>query len=174
MTTRVRRRRRHHRGAEDGAALVEFVLLGVVMMAPLMYLAVAVSAVQRNMYAVTQAAREAGRAYVTGTAGNAADRATYAARLALEDQGLPSDDVVLRYAGDHDDCAAASREPWPLIPGTDFAICVTRVMTLPGVPGLLSGSRNTVTGRFIVHADDYRNYGVRRDQPSGPQVGAKS
>ena len=78
---------------DRGTAVVEFVLLGVVLLVPLLYLALALSAVQRTVYGVTQAAREAGRAAVTGTAATAAARAEHAARLALADQGLPADGV---------------------------------------------------------------------------------
>jgi hypothetical protein len=143
---------------DGGAAIIEFVLLGVALLAPLMYLVLAVSVVQRNIYGVTHAAREAGRAYGTGTIDNAAERASYAAQLAMEDQGLPPDRIVVRYGPADADCGAASTTPWPLSPGEEFAICVTQTIMVPGVPGLLLGSRNTVTGRYVVHADDYRDY----------------
>jgi Flp pilus assembly protein TadG len=148
-------------GREDGAAVVELVLLGVVLLAPLLYLVLAVSTVQRSLYGVSQAAREAGRAYATGTAANAPLRAEYAARLALADQGLPVDGVEVRYAAADADCAAAGSTPWPLAPGAVFAVCVTRPVAVPGVPGFLDGRRNTVTGRHVVHADDYRDLGSR-------------
>jgi Flp pilus assembly protein TadG len=144
---------------DSGAAIVEFVLLGVVILVPLMYLVLAVSTVQRNVYGVTQAAREAGRAYGTGTAWNAADRASYAARLAMEDQGLPAQGIAVRYGPADAGCESASVEPWPLTPGSEFAVCVTSTIAVPAIPSVLVGSRNTVTGRFIVHADDYRSYG---------------
>jgi Flp pilus assembly protein TadG len=144
---------------DSGAAIVEFVMLGVVLLIPLMYLALAVSAVQRSLYGVTQAAREAGRAYATGTIEKAAERALYAAQLAMEDQGLSSDGITVLYGPADTDCRAAGTEPWPLMPGAEFAVCVTRTITVPAVPGMLLGDRNTVTGRYVVHADDYRNYG---------------
>lgn len=143
---------------DNGAAVIEFVLLGVVLLVPLMYLVLAVSAVQRSLYGVTQAAREAGRAYATGTIENAAERATYAARLAMEDQGLPADGITVRYGAAGSDCGEAAAEPWPLTPGAEFAVCVSRTITVPAVPGVVLGRRNTVTGRYVVHADDYRDY----------------
>jgi Flp pilus assembly protein TadG len=155
-------RRRSNAGAvgrrrDAGAAVVEFVLLGVVLLVPLAYLALVVSAVQRSLHGVTQAAREAGRAYATGTAGTAAARATYAARLALEDQGLPADGVQVRYGPATGSCADASAAPAPLVPGAVFAVCVTRPLAVPGVPGVVTGERTTVTGRFVVHVDRYRD-----------------
>jgi Flp pilus assembly protein TadG len=154
---------------DSGTAIVEFVLLGVVLLVPLMYLVLAVSAVQRNLYGVTHAAREAGRAYATGTMENAAERAAYAARLAMEDQGLPSDGITVRYGPADRDCHAAGAEPWPLMAGSEFAVCVTQTITVPAVPGVLLGHRNTVSGRYVVHADDYRDYhrAVSAVPPSG-------
>jgi hypothetical protein len=38
---------------------------------------------------------------------------------------------------------------------------VTRPITVPAIPRVLLGSRNTVTGRYVVHADDYRDYRVQ-------------
>ena len=143
---------------EQGSAVVEFVLLGLVLLVPLMYLALAVSVVHGSVLGVTQAAREAGRAYATGTARTAAARAEYAARLALADQGLPPDGIEVRYAAADADCATAHADPWPLRPGATFAVCVSRSVGVPGVPGVLAGSRRTVTGRFVVRADEHRDY----------------
>lgn len=151
------------RSSEDGSAIVEFVLLAVVLLVPLVYLAIAASALQRNLYAVTQAAREAGRGYATGTAADGPDRARYAARLALQDQGLSTAGTEVRYGPADRDCDSADPASWPLTPGAEFAVCVTRSVELPGVPGLLSGGRNTVTGRYVVHADEYRELGPAAD-----------
>lgn len=146
------------RPGDAGTALVEFVLLGVVVLVPLLYLALAASAVQRSVYGVTQAAREAGRAYATGTTATAAARADHAAALALADQGLSAAGAEVRYGPVDGDCADATAEPWPLGPGAVFAVCVTSRLEVPGVPGALAGERTTVTGRFVVHADPYRDY----------------
>jgi hypothetical protein len=141
------------------------VFLGVLLLVPLMYLALALSTVQRNLYGVTQAAREAGRAYATGTAANAASRARYAALLALEDQGVDTTDVVVSYTAVDSDCAAAAPEPPPVLAGADFVICVRRPLTIPAVPTVLVGRPSSVTGRFIVHLDQYRDYGASTGQP---------
>lgn len=146
------------RRADRGSAVVEFVLLGLVLLVPLLYLALALSAVQRTAFGVTQAAREAGRAYVTGTAATAPARAEQAARLALADQGVPAADVRVRYGAADAGCPAAGPEPWPLRPGTVFAVCVTAPLRLPAVPGFLLGGRGTVTGRHVVRADEHRDY----------------
>ncbi len=140
---------------ERGAAVLELVVLGVPLLAPLVYLAVAVSVAQQAKAGVTEAARQAGRAYVTGSAATAPARAGGAARAALADRGVPADSLEIRYAAAASGCTAATREPWPLRPGAVFAVCVTAAVDLPAVPG---GPRR-LTGRFLVRADDHRDYG---------------
>ena len=154
------RSREANREADRGAAVVEFLVVGVLLLVPLLYLALAVSAVQRSVYGVTQAAREAGRAYATGEVTTAAERAHYAAELAVADQGLGADGIEVSYGPADGDCGAAGPEPWPLEPGAVFAVCVTRRLDLPAVPGILAGGRTTVTGRYVVHADRHRDYGT--------------
>ena len=52
---------------EAGSAVVEFTFLAVLMLIPLIYLVMMVARVQAGAYAVSLAARESGRAYVTAT-----------------------------------------------------------------------------------------------------------
>ena len=54
---------------ERGSAVVEFVVLGVLMLVPLIYLVMMMARLQAGSFAVSQAAREAGRAYVTSPVG---------------------------------------------------------------------------------------------------------
>ena len=143
-----------NRRADRGSAVVELVLLGVPLLAPLVYLAVALSSAQQARAGVTEAARQAGRAYVTGTAATAPARAGAAARAALADRGVAAAPEI-RYAAAGSGCATASRASWPLRPGAVFAVCVTAAVDLPGVPG---GPRR-LTGRFLVRAGDYRDFG---------------
>ena len=144
--------------AEDaGRAMIEFIFLGVLTMVPLLYLVVAAFQLERDVFAVTQAAREAGRAYATADdAGSAEARAAYAMDLALVDQGVPAGGATLRYVPVSASCSATAGDAQSLDPGAEFAVCVTRVMQLPGVPGFASGRSNTVTGRYVVHIDEFR------------------
>ncbi len=143
---------------DSGNALIEFVFLGILAMVPLVYLVVAVSTVQRNAFAVTQAAREAGRAYATAdTEDQGAARARYAVQLALADQGVSSADVTVSYVPASAACGPTGGDSASLQPGAEFTVCVQRSITVPGVPSVLDAHRNTVTGRFIVHVDDYRD-----------------
>ncbi len=85
------RRLREHCG-DSGSAMVEFVVLSVALMVPLFYLVMTLARLQAGAYAVTGAAREAGRAYVTAAdAAQAPGRAQAAAHVALEDQGFSAD-----------------------------------------------------------------------------------
>ena len=72
---------------DDGNALVEFTYLAVLLMVPLVYVLTTVFQVQRAAFGVTEAARQAGRAYVTAdTQAQGAARAQEAADLAMRDQ----------------------------------------------------------------------------------------
>jgi Flp pilus assembly protein TadG len=141
---------------EDGAAVIEFVFVAIVVMVPLVYLVLAASALQRNAFAVTQAAREAGRAFATAPdAGVGRVRAADAIELAAQDQGLSEGDTVLRFVTADSDCDGTQIEPTDE-PGSEFRICVIRQFHLPGVPGFLAGANNRVTGTYLVHIDDFR------------------
>lgn len=72
---------------DDGNALVEFTYLSVLLMVPLVYLLLTVFQVQRAAFGVTEAARQAGRAYVTADSdAQGRARAQEAADLAMRDQ----------------------------------------------------------------------------------------
>lgn len=142
---------------DGGRAMIEFIFLGVLTMVPLLYLVVAAFQLEREVFAVTQAAREAGRAYATADDPVSAEaRATYAMDLALVDQGVTTGGATLRFVPVPASCSGAAGGVQSLEPGAEFAVCVTRVMQLPGVPGYVIGRSNTVTGRYVVHIDEFR------------------
>lgn len=75
--------------SEEGSAIIEFVFLGVLMLVPLIYLVMTLGRVQAGSFAVTTAAREAGRAFVTAQSGDDAPaRARAASSVAFADQGF--------------------------------------------------------------------------------------
>lgn len=133
--------------------MIEFVALGVILMIPLVYLIIALAYLQQNRTGVTQAAREAGRVYaVTGDS----SAAWQAARMALEDQDVGTSTMAVTYAAAGTECESTA--PPPLERGSDFTVCVVRQISIPGVPGFLQRDNgNTVTGKFIVHVDEYRD-----------------
>jgi Flp pilus assembly protein TadG len=130
--------------------LIEFVGLGVVLLLPMLYLLLSVFAVQKAAFAVTQAAREAGRAYATAPSSSAAGtRAAYAAMLALDSQGV-RESYQVRYVPDGADCKSAGDGAASLRAGSRFVVCVRTRAALPLGGGI------TVNGQFAVSVDTYR------------------
>lgn len=111
--------------ADEGSAVVEFVTLAVVLLVPLIYLVLMLSRVQAGSFAVTQAARESGRAFVTAADEDEAPaRAEAAAAIALEDQG---------FAGEGDLEVTCTGSPC-LAPDGKIRSLVTVSVPLPLVP----------------------------------------
>ncbi|MDQ6936549.1 MAG: pilus assembly protein [Actinomycetota bacterium] len=143
---------------DRGSAIIEFTFVAVLIMVPLVYLVVAVATVQRAQLAVTNAAREAGRAFATATtARQGLARAEVAVRIVLADAGLP-DDATLRFVALGAGCDAATVTP-ALSAGSEYLVCVRRAATVPAVPTVVQGRGITTEGRFAVHVDDYRTRG---------------
>lgn len=119
------RHRRPRWRDERGSAVVEFVTLGVLLLVPLVYLVLGLARVQAGAFAVSQASREAGRAYVTTDAGeDAAARARAAATIAFTDHRF-EDVGTLQIVCDGTPCLRAEgtvrttatvRVPLPLVP----------------------------------------------------------
>jgi Flp pilus assembly protein TadG len=140
---------------DGGSAIVEFVFVAVIVLVPLVYVIVAVATVQRSQLAVSQAAREAGRAFATSeTEVDARARVRAAVRLALSDRGL-DDDAQLRFVGAGRACDSPPVTP-SLRPGAEFTVCVLRDVDLPAVPTVLQGRGVRTVGTYVVHIDDYR------------------
>jgi len=95
--SRIGDQRRGRRRGQRGSALVEFSWLGILLLVPLIWIVLSVFEVQRGAFAISAAARAAGRAYALADSdalGSA--RAEQAARQALADQGLESAPLDLR------------------------------------------------------------------------------
>ncbi|WP_166356364.1 pilus assembly protein [Phytoactinopolyspora limicola] len=139
--------RRWITGGERGSAIVEFHLLGLLLLVPVVYIMVATLDVQRSSYGVTQAAREAGRLYVvTGDL----SAARQAAAVALRDQRLDAGDVSVNVT-----CPAAPCHR----PGTEVTVTVHTEVALPLVPDVLAGVAHTripVTATHVAVVDRYR------------------
>jgi Flp pilus assembly protein TadG len=139
---------------ESGSALVEFVFIALVVFVPLVYLVAGFSAVQRGVFASTEAARDAGRAI--GTApdlDSGLAQAERAAQLAVEDQSVDATDVRIEYAPDGASCDAAGSYTPTLTPGERFSVCVTVTVRIPLLPDFIDA--NTATGQFVVERDRY-------------------
>lgn len=126
---------------DEGSAILEFVFLGVLLMVPLVYLMLGVFDVQRAAFGVTEAARQAGRTYVTS--GCDGSRAEAAAALAMRDQGVTKDVRVGLGA-----CPQA---------GGRTTITVAHTVQLPGLGALFPAQRGgiQVRGQFVAVRDRF-------------------
>jgi Flp pilus assembly protein TadG len=139
------------RGDRDrGGAIVEFHLLGLLLLVPLVYVLLAVLEVQAAAYGVTQAAREAGRLFVA--TGDAASART-AARVALGDQGVDAGAASVAFRCSADPCYS---------PGSEVTVTVSTTVRLPLLPDVLADAVNAgipVSGTHGTVVDRYRDLG---------------
>jgi len=144
--------------AQDaGRALIEVVFLAVLILIPTVYILASVLRIQAATFAVAQGARDAGR--VMDSAPSVAvgvARAEEIARLALTDQRVSADGMRLRFVQSGSDCVSAPEIPPSLSRGDVYDICVVAVVSFPGVPTVVTGTQNTVTGVFTLHVGDFR------------------
>jgi len=129
--TVIRRLARRVRTDDRGNAMVEFTVLGMLLMIPLVYVVLTVFVVQKAAYAVTAATREAGRAYVTAeSGGEAAARAEAAAAIALGDHGLGLGPGQLAVECSANPC---------LTPGATVRVRLDLTVPLPLLPRVFAG-----------------------------------
>jgi Flp pilus assembly protein TadG len=137
--------------AQSGNAIVEFVYLAVLLMVPLVYVLITVFRVQAASYAVSSAAREAGRVYATSSSIDEADgRAFAAARMVMADSNLPLDSDQLRITCSTNPC---------LQPGSQVDVVMTYNVALPLVPRFFSDRAPAsihVTSSHLEVVDRYR------------------
>lgn len=139
--SRLRRLRRlrgeHGEHREHGNAIVEFCFLAMLLMVPLTYVVIAVLDVQDAAFAVTTAAREAGRAFATAATGeDPGARAALAARMAFDDHHLTLDPSALE--------VVRSERPRTCAPGTvecppvrSVTVRLSYQVSLPFLPTVL-------------------------------------
>lgn len=132
---------------DGGTAVIEFVWLAILLLVPLIYLVLCLARLQAGSYAVTQAAREAGRAFVTASDESSAQaRSQVAADIAFEDQGfgegsrltLACTATPCLSPGESVTTRAATSVPMPLVPGflrdvvpLDIPVSATQVSPVP-------------------------------------------
>lgn len=146
MSARVRR----CEPADRGSAVIEFIVIGVLVLVPLAYISMCVMRVQAATVASSLAVREAGRAFVTAdTVPDARARAVTAARLALVDQGfeLPARALSLR-------CSSGGC----LQPESSVHVELTWSVDLPWLPQFLGEERTEIpiTAQRTMPVDTYR------------------
>ena len=112
---------------ERGSALVEFSWLAILLVVPVVWIVLSVSEVQRGAFAVSAAARAAGRAYALADSDGLGEaRAQQAARQALADQGLEAAPLRLSVA-----CT-----PYPHACHAGTSVITVRVATRVDLPWL--------------------------------------
>jgi Flp pilus assembly protein TadG len=150
-TLRAVRRRAVASDAQSGNAIVEFVYLALLLMVPLVYVLITVFRVQAASYAVSSAAREAGRVYATSSTVDDADgRAFAAAQMVMADSHLSLDSEQLRITCSTHPC---------LKPGSHVNVVMTYNVALPLVPRFFSERAPAsirVTSRHLEVVDRYR------------------
>ena len=147
----MRHRVLHRLRDDDGAAVVEFVVLVVLVIVPIVYAVIAAMSVQSAAYAVTQAARESARAFTQADSlAEARSAARMATRVALSDQGVAMRGDELRI-----DCEGAC-----LAPGSVIRVSVSTRVRLPFLPESLADSTLgavPVSAEHLAVIDDYRD-----------------
>lgn len=136
-------------GNEDGSAVVEFVFLGMLLLLPVIYLIVTVAQLQSAAYAVTGAADQASKVYVTSAdPQHAAQQAEVSVLLALADFGFVAEQAQVAISCEPTDCQAA---------GSTVTVAVSLKVPLPLIPDLpgasldaatMESSASQVVGRF--------------------------
>lgn len=147
-----RRLVRERAGGEHGSALVEIVWLSLILLIPMVYVLMCIVSVQRTAYGVTEAARDAGRAYVLSRdPATARHRAIVAAQVAMRDQGvaLPPSGVTIVCRPTPQSC---------LRPGSSVAVWVHCRAPLPGLPPIFGHHPGSilVSARHVEPVSSYR------------------
>jgi Flp pilus assembly protein TadG len=136
-------------GSDEGTATIEFTFLSVLLLVPLVYVVLSASQVQRTAYAASEAARDAGRAYVRADTAEDGERQAYAAaRLAFRDQGLELDADAVRITCSADPC---------LTPGARVTVSIRTQAALPGVPAIGRAAASiAVSAQHVEVVDAFR------------------
>jgi len=139
---------------DRGSASIEFIVVGVAIILPLIYIAITVLTLNAAQFASNQAAREGARAFVTSTSNSSANqRASTAANQAFADYGLTESESQIAITCDHISC---------LTPGGSIHVQVTTQVPLPFVPRWGSSDLVTmpITSRATLLVDQYRQAGA--------------
>ncbi|MDZ5076037.1 hypothetical protein [Nesterenkonia sp. HG001] len=113
--------------AEDGSSIVEFILLAVLLLIPIIYFMLGVSSVQGASYAASGAADQAAKMYVAAEGGEprADSRSEAAVLAALQDFDIAADRATVSRGCPQGDCTADGdlvtfsveiQVPVPLVP----------------------------------------------------------
>ncbi len=137
------------KSGDRGSAVIEFILIGVAVMAPMVYVINCALMLQSAVLASTQAGREAARAFsMPSTVPQARQRANAAARVAFSDQGFEFPISAMRITCVDGGC---------LEPGSSVVVDINWRVPLPWLPDSWSDDATVpVSSRQRVPIDDYR------------------
>jgi Flp pilus assembly protein TadG len=148
---------------ERGTATVEFVAVFLTLVIPLVYAIAVMADVQRALLAVSTAAREVGRVYVTASSpADARERAMVAYQDVLGNFGYAADDprahVAVRAACPAQASPGCSGE---LVPGAEVTVVVTYQVPVARMPfvGAIAGPDLQVGATHHTRVDRYRGLG---------------
>ncbi|WP_196073118.1 hypothetical protein [Nakamurella alba] len=131
-------------------------VLAVLVLLPVTWILLSLLRLQAASLGVDQAVRQAVRALdAAPSVGIGMERARLVAGVALQDQGIGTDGMVVSVVPVGAGCAAPPVVP-SLRPGAVYDVCVRATVTLPGVPSMLSGTANTATGVLTWHVGELR------------------
>ena len=127
---RVRQNTQARLSDDRGNAIIEFIVIGVLVIVPLLYVVTTVMTVQAAISASTVAAREAARAFTTADTPAAGQvHAQLAAEVAFADHGFALPAKALRLSCDGSGCLA---------PGSSVHVGIDWRLPLPWVPAGLT------------------------------------
>jgi Flp pilus assembly protein TadG len=139
--------------SDRGSASIEFIVVGVAIILPLIYIAITVLTLNAAQFASHQAASEGARAFVTSTSNSSGNqRASIAANQAFADYGLSESELEIAITCDHISC---------LTPGGSVSIEVSTQVPLPFVPhwGSTGPITMPITAKATLLVDQYREAG---------------
>jgi len=123
--------------ADGGNAVLEFVVLAAFLMVPLIYIIIAMAQVQGSAYGATEAAREAGRAFIgASTTTDASRQACTAATVALRNQVSAPFDCVIQL---HVSCISDAGCSVALVPGQTIRVEIDLTVGLAFLPTSVFG-----------------------------------
>lgn len=158
----------HGRESEAGSAVIEFIVIGVAVLVPMVYVVQCAMTVHAAALASSQAVREAGRAFSTSAVEvEGRQRALAAAHLAFGDQGLELPAGALRVTCPDAPC---------LSPGSVVDVSLDWRVPLPWLPAGWTGEGRAsmpISAWMRVPVDDFRGDPVtdRSQTERGDPVG---
>lgn len=116
---------------EHGSASLEFITVGMLLLVPIVYLVLALSALESASFGVEGAARQATRVFVqSGSAGEAESAAYAAIAVTLADYGLDADDANVQVGCRPDPAHCLTRRGF-------VTVSVSTTVPLPLIPPVL-------------------------------------